>query len=180
MPFEDPEYICYWRESYSPPLGPPDWVDSQIEQLAIHWRLDKDKAISTCKDCLHLTQLDSRMTRATARCWCVLSSWLMFDYQLNISVLDGRAEDGIKNEADSRTECAAWVWVNEVIQYSIGGWRGVLTLDRWPQALIWLTLFLACLYLHVHSADGGVERVIDVINYQWLMLTFFCSNIKRH
>lgn len=77
-------------------LRPPDWVESQTEQLAIPWRLAKDKAISTCKDCLHLTQLDSWMTRATARCLCVLSSWLMFDYQLNISVLDGRGEDGIK------------------------------------------------------------------------------------
>lgn len=165
MPFEGPGYICYRGESCCPLLGPPDWVDSQIEQVAIHWRLVKDKAISTCKHCLHLTQLDSRMTRAIVRGLCVLWSWLMFDYQLNVSVLHGEGEDGIKMRPAAGQnvldECESTRWFKIRVWWGCG----VLALDRWPQAVIWLTLFLACLYLHVLSADGRVEGVIDVINY---------------
>lgn len=106
-----------------PWLRPSDWVESQTEQLAILWRPVKDKAISTCKDCLRLTQLDSRMTRATALLVC---THVMTDVWLPIKHIcpRWRRRRWNKNEAGSRVECPGWVWVNEVIQYSSGGGGG--------------------------------------------------------
>lgn len=65
---------CVAGESCSMCLRPLETVaeaDIQANALAIHWRMDKDKAISTCEDCLCSSLSNSsQVTQKASVCPC--------------------------------------------------------------------------------------------------------------